>query len=100
FRAAFGDEVQLSRRQRWILAVNPGAEYAMNYQIRIAANGRSEVCIAGSSEREMTTIFGAVARLFERTQHQVTEDALFRLALNASDELLIVARRDHHVAAG
>ena len=66
----------------------------------IAADGRSEVRVRIRRQREVAHVFGAVARLLERPQHQVAEDALLRLAFDLGHQLLIHARSDLHLASG
>src|SRR6267154_1558476 len=62
--------------------------------------------IAGRRQRKVALVFSAVAGLFERAQHKVTQDALLRLAFDLGNKLLIVARckreiigSHHHVRA-
>ena len=78
---------------------------AVDDEVGIAADGRGEVGVGGRGEGEVAFVDLGVARLAERAQHEVAEDALFRLALNARGELLIHAGRDgdvfgHFVLAG
>ena len=91
------------------MAGDAGAEQrlrdAVHDEVGIAANGRGEVGVGGRGEGEVALVDFGVAGLRERAQHEVAEDALFRLALNARGELLIHARRDgdvfrHFVLAG
>ena len=56
-----------------------------------------EMRVGRSGQREVAFVDLGVARLRERAQHQVAQDALFRLALNARGELLIHARRNGDV---
>ena len=49
---------------------------------------------------EVTDVAIAVARLLERAQHQVVEDALFGRALDAAHQLLVVARGDVEAGPG
>ena len=70
------------------------AQHAMHDQIGIAANGRREVRVAGRGQREVALIAIAVAGLFERSQHQVAQDALLGFAFDLRDQLLIIARRE------
>ena len=78
---------------------------AVDDEVGIAADGRSEVGISGRGEGEVAFVDLGVARLRERTQHEVAQDALLGLAFNARGQLLIHARRDgdvlwHLVLAG
>ena len=65
---------------------------AMHDQIRVAANRRSEMRVFLGGQREVAEQIGGVARLFQRTQHQVRKNALFRLAGDFFREPLIVLR--------
>src|SRR6185437_6408341 len=69
---------------------------AVNDEVRITANGRSEMGIGGGSQREVAFVFLRVARLLQRTQHQVGKDAFLRLAGNLLGQFLVHARRDVH----
>src|SRR5882762_4853455 len=69
-------------------------ERAMYHQIRIAANWRGEMRIFIEAEREMAKRIGRITRLFQRTQHQVRNDALFGLANQLFQQALVVLRRD------
>src|SRR5207249_12303411 len=51
------------------------------------------------AQREMAQRISGVARLLERTQHEVGKDALFGLANHLSNEPLIVLWRDAQFAA-
>src|SRR5690349_12020334 len=46
----------------------------------------------------MAERIGGVARLLERTQHKVRQNALFGLASDLADEALVVLRRDAQFA--
>src|ERR1700690_38486 len=72
----------------------------MDDQVGIAADGRSEVGIAGSGKGEVALVDLGVARLPQRAQHEVAEDALFGRAFDFSSEFLIHARRDGNVFGG
>ena len=63
-------------------------------QIRIAANRRCEVRVRWRGQREVAFVLLRVARLLQRAQHQVRQDALLRLARDLLRQLLIHARRD------
>src|SRR4029077_3917628 len=67
-------------------------EDAMDDQVRIAANGRGEMGVLIKGQREMPQWFVSVARLLERTQHQVRQDSLFRLARDLLSKPLVVLR--------
>src|SRR5260370_673337 len=51
------------------------------------------------AERKMAERLGGVAGLLQGTQHEVGDDAFFRLADNLSNQALIVLRRDAQLAA-
>src|SRR5712692_8179459 len=71
----------------------------MNDEVRISPNGRSEMCVFVEAERKMAERLGGVAGLLQGTQHEVGDDAFFRLADNLSNQALIVLRRDAQLAA-
>src|SRR5436309_4667900 len=52
------------------------------------------------AEREVAEGVSRVASLFERTQHEVRDDALFRLANNFANEPLVMLRRDAQLSTG
>ena len=54
----------------------------MDNQVGIAADGGSEMCIAGGGQREVALVLGAVTGLLERAQHQIAQNSFFRLALD------------------
>src|SRR5579884_178912 len=63
-------------------------------QIGIASDRRSEMSIRSRSKRKMTQILLAIPRLFERSQHQITEDALLGFSCDASNQLLVMPGGD------
>ena len=69
----------------------------MHDEVRIAADGRCEVRVGRRGQSEVAFIDLRVARLAQRTQHQVAQDALFGLALDFRGKFLIHARRDRDV---
>ena len=73
------------------------AQNAVHDQIGIAADGRGEVRVAGGGQREVARVYIAIARLLERAQHQVAQDALLRLAFDLRDQLLIISRREMRI---
>jgi len=73
---------------------------AVNDQVGIAADGRSEVSVLVEAEREVAEGFGGVAGLLERAKHQVREDALFGFAGEFLDEALIMLRSEIDVGGG
>src|SRR5947207_841049 len=70
----------------------------VNNEVRITPNGRSEVGVLVKAESKMAERLGGVAGLLEGTQHEVGDDALFRLADDLFNQALIVLRRDTQVA--
>src|SRR5260370_1235027 len=71
---------------------------AMNDEVGIAPNGRSEMGVLVEAEGEMSERLRGVAGLLERTEHEVGDDAFFRFADDLSNEALIVLRSDAQVA--
>src|ERR1700689_3120291 len=70
---------------------------AVNNKVRVAADGRSEVGVARCGPGEVALIFFAVARLPQGTEHEMSEDALLRLARDLERQLLIHARGDGNI---
>src|SRR5580658_3306870 len=70
---------------------------AVNNQVRIAADGRSEVGVTRRGQGEVAFIFFAVARLAQGTEHEVGEDALLRLARDLERQLLVHARGNRNI---
>src|SRR5689334_10486638 len=73
---------------------------AVDDEVRIATDGRSEMRIFVEAECEMAQRVSGVARLLQGTQHEVREDAFFGLADHLSNEPLIMLRSDAQIAAG
>src|SRR6266436_1631393 len=71
----------------------------MNDEVGISANRRSEMGVLIEAEGEMAEGLGGVTSLFEGTQHEVGDDALFRFADDLFNQALIVLRRDAQFAA-
>ncbi len=69
-----------------------GAQQAVDDQVRVAADGRGEVRVAGAGECEVAFVFLAVAGLLERAQHEEGEDALLRSAGDFGREALVHLR--------
>src|SRR6266481_3363515 len=72
---------------------------AMNDEVRISPNGRSEMRVLIEAEGEMPKRLGGVAGLLQGTQHEVGDDAFFRLADDLSNQALIMLRRDAQLAS-
>ena len=70
---------------------------AMHNQVRIAPDGRGEMCVGARRQREVAQVLFRVARLLQRAQHEVGKDALLRLALQALGQPLVMPRRDFQV---
>ncbi len=68
------------------------AQEAVDDEVREAADGRGEVGVAGACESEVADVLFAVARLLERPQHEVGEDALFGRADDPRGEALVHLR--------
>ena len=77
----FGPAVDTGSQQRF--------SYAMNDEIGVAANRRSEMRVGRRGEREVAFIDLRVARLAQRAKHEVAEDPFLGLAFDAGSELLI-----------
>src|SRR5260370_35014730 len=74
-------------------------EKAMNEEVGISPNGRSEMRVLVKAEGEMPEGLGGVAGLLQGTQHEVGDDAFFGLADNFSNQALVVLWRDAQLAA-
>src|SRR4029077_2344081 len=72
---------------------------AMNDEVGVAPNGRSEMSVLVEAEGEVAEGLGSVASLLEGTPHEVGDDAFFGLADHLFDQALIVLRRDAQLAA-
>src|SRR2546422_7841338 len=68
-----------------------GVENAVDDQVRVAADGRGEVRVVRRGEGEVPEVFLRIARLLERAEHEVREDALLGLSGDALGEALVVA---------
>ncbi len=75
-------------------------EDAMDEEVGKAADGRGEVGVAGGGEGKVAVVDLGVARLFERAQHEIAEDALLGLASDFGGELLIHGGSDGDLPAG
>ncbi len=73
-------------------------ENAVYGEIGITADGRGEVGVGGGGQSEVSFVGFRVARLAERAQHEVGENALLRLAFQFLGQLLVHARDDVHVS--
>ena len=69
---------------------------AVHDQVRIAANRRSKVRVFVEAQRKVAKRVRGVTRLFERSQHQIGNNALFRLPDKFPQQALIMLRRDPH----
>src|SRR5262249_43243252 len=85
--------LEMVRRGRIRMRERP-FQHAMNDEVRIAANWRSEMRVLAEAESEVPERIGGVARLLERTQHEVRQDALFGLAEKLLHQALVVLRRE------
>src|SRR5215469_15559791 len=85
---------------RLVFGVRDGPfEDAMNDEVGIAANGRSEVRVLVEAESEVAERIGGVASLFERAKHEVGNDAFFRPPGEFLDQALVVSWRDVDIGA-
>src|SRR6185312_9327280 len=73
---------------------------AMDHQVGITANRRSEMRVRFSRQRKVSAVLVAVASLLERTQHQIVENALLWLTGHLRNQALIVAGRNFKIVAG
>ena len=83
--------MQLRFVEQWPLFVQHAGKDTMDNQVRVAPDRRREVRIRGCREREMPGILVTVTRLLQRSQHQVAQNALFRLAGDFRNQALVVA---------
>ncbi len=70
----------------------PFQDDAMHDQIRIAPDGRCEMGVLVKRQREVPQRLNGVARLLERAQHQVGQDALLGFAGDFFREALVMLR--------
>src|SRR6202022_2045948 len=70
---------------------------AVHNKVRVAAGGRREVGVAGRGQSEVALVLFAVARLAQRTEHKVAQDALLPLPGDLERQLLIHARGDGYI---
>src|SRR5271167_2131425 len=97
----FCPDGRLDSRGRLVLWMRDGPfQNAMDDEVGIAANGRSEVGVLIEAEGEVAERVGGVTRLLQGAKHQVGEDALFGFAGDFGDEALVVLWRDANFRAG
>ena len=87
------------RRRRFVGMSKRPFQSAMDDEIGIAADRRSEMRVLVEAEREVAERVGGIARLFQRAKHEVGNDALFGFARKFANEALIVLRRDAQIGA-
>src|SRR5216683_125738 len=63
-------------------------------EVRIAADGRSEMGVFAEAQGEVAERFSGIAGLLERTKHEVREDAFFGFPGDLSNQPLVMLRRD------
>jgi hypothetical protein len=91
----FGADDGLDERGRRGVRMSDGPfQDAMDDEIGITANGRSEVGVFVEAERKVAKRIGGVARLLQRTQHEIGENALLGLAGEFLHQALVMLRRD------
>src|SRR5437868_6323009 len=73
---------------------------AVDDEVWIAPNGRSEVRVLVEAKCEMAERIRCVTGLLERTQQQIRQNSFFRLPRDFADEALIMLRRDAQFSAG
>ena len=80
------------------LSANAGLEQgfhdAVDDQIRVAADRRGKVRVAGRGQGKMAFVRLGVAGLTQRAKHEIAQNSLLGLALDARGQLLIHARSD------
>src|SRR5258708_34851463 len=91
--------MRLRRGGRILRMIESPLQNAMNDEVGISPNGRSEMRVLVEAEGEMPERLGGVAGLLQGTQHEVGDDAFFGLADNFSNQALIMLRRDAQLAA-
>ena len=70
----------------------------MDDEVRVAANGRSEMGVFVGGEGEMAERLGGVAGLLQGAKHEVRKNALFGLAGDFCGEALVMLRANGDVA--
>lgn len=70
---------------------------AMDDEIGVPANGRSEMGVLVETKSEVTERIGRVTSLFERTEHEVGNDAFFGFSGELREETLVMLRSDAQV---
>src|SRR5258708_12046318 len=91
--------MRLRRSRRILRMIERPFQNAMNDEVRISPNGRSEMRVLIEAEGEMPKRLGGVAGLLQGTQHEVGDDAFFRFANDLSNQALIILRRDAQLPA-
>src|SRR5258708_33516480 len=72
-------------------------QYAVDDEVGIAADRRREMRVLIKRQREVSERIGGVSRLLERPQHQIGDDAFFRLAGDFFGQALVVLRANGNV---
>ena len=72
---------------------------AMDDEVGISPNGRSEMRVFGEAKSEMPQGLGGITSLLQGTQHEVGDDAFFRFASHLSNQPLIMLWRDTQLQA-
>src|SRR5579875_246834 len=75
-------------------------EDAMDNQIGITADWRGEMGVFAGCESEMAERFSGVACLFEGTEHEIGENALFGLSGDLRGKTLVMLRANIHLIGG
>src|SRR5712664_4892313 len=91
--------MRLRRGGRILRMIESPLQNAMNDEVGISPNGRSEMRVFVEAEGEMPEGLGGVAGLLQGTQHEVGDDAFFGLADDFANQALIVLWRDAQLAA-
>ena len=98
-RSRRSGDMCLRKGRRILRMIERPFQNAMNDEVRISPNGRSEMRVFVETEGEMPKRLGGVAGLLQGTQHEVGDDSFFRFADDFSNQALIMLRRDAQLAA-
>src|SRR5438309_12012789 len=72
---------------------------AMDDEVGISPNGRTEMRVFGEAKSEMPQGLGGITSLLQGTQHEVGDDAFFRFANDLANQSLIMLWRDAQLEA-
>ena len=92
--ASASDHAFRRSRRGFVRMLQRPLQSAVHDQVGIPPDRRSKMRVLVEPQRKMPQRIGRVARLLQRSQHQVRNDALFRFARDFLHQPLIVLRRD------